>query len=287
MYSTILALVLALLCMDTARAGIFVVQPLQDSTCRAGKPCTITWVDDGSRPLLTAIGWSTVGLYTGKQKLVQAIPPVDVTANRSMTFIPNAAAGPDSDKYFVAIASASLKNDNGTAPYTAWSASFRLVGMSGSFDTPLPAATVPIPVPASLIDTTASSTPSTTMLTITVGASSTRKSGTASRSASASSSSAAASSATPSASAPASSSPSVSPSPSSSPSASSTHTPSGLTTLILPSATIPVSTDPSSTAALPPSTPSTTANSGTISGVMVQPLAVLVSLSLVLLSLLS
>ena len=44
-----------------------VIQPSQGSTCRGGESCTITWLDDGSRPLLSAIGVSTVGLFTGKQ----------------------------------------------------------------------------------------------------------------------------------------------------------------------------------------------------------------------------
>jgi len=90
MYPTFLALVLALIFMDAALlvdAGLYVrvsprvlslgfrptrklfqvIQPSQGSTCRGGESCTITWLDDGSRPLLSAIGVSTVGLFTGKQ----------------------------------------------------------------------------------------------------------------------------------------------------------------------------------------------------------------------------
>lgn len=50
-----------------SRGSFQVIQPSQGSTCRGGESCTITWLDDGSRPLLSAIGVSTVGLYTGKQ----------------------------------------------------------------------------------------------------------------------------------------------------------------------------------------------------------------------------
>ncbi|KAF8958094.1 hypothetical protein BDZ97DRAFT_1668894 [Flammula alnicola] len=100
MYSTIMALALAILFMDAAvlvHAGLYVVQPLQGSTCRGGESCTITWLDDGIRPLLSAVGVSTVGLYTGKQQLVQTIPPVDVSSVHSITFKPNPSAGPNSD----------------------------------------------------------------------------------------------------------------------------------------------------------------------------------------------
>ncbi len=92
---------------------IQVVQPLEGSTCEADKPCTITWVDNGVRPLLSSIGLSTVGLYTGHQvcwklttpmnaqcpvqQLVQTIPAVDVSTEHSVTFNPNPSAGPNSD----------------------------------------------------------------------------------------------------------------------------------------------------------------------------------------------
>jgi len=63
-----------------------IVDPHAGSTCQAGVPCTVSWVDDGMRPLFSAIGVSTVGLYTGKQQLVQRIAPVDVTKQTSLTF---------------------------------------------------------------------------------------------------------------------------------------------------------------------------------------------------------
>ncbi|KIM41564.1 hypothetical protein M413DRAFT_151075 [Hebeloma cylindrosporum] len=167
MYPTFLALVLALIFMDAALlvdAGLYVIQPSQGSTCRGGESCTITWLDDGSRPLLSAIGLSTVGLYTGKQKLVQRIVPVDVTSTHSITFKPNPAAGPNSDSYYIAITSTTLKGNDST-PYSGFSPFFSLVGMSGSFDKPLPAATSNIPIPASLTRPAASGTTKT----ITVG----------------------------------------------------------------------------------------------------------------------
>ncbi|PPQ74352.1 hypothetical protein CVT24_000663 [Panaeolus cyanescens] len=168
MYFDSLALALVIIFLDLAQlvsAGLFILEPTAGSTCTGGQPCTITWVDDGTFPVLSSIGVATVGLFTGKQQLVQSITPVDVTKTRTVTFTPNPAAGPNSDTYYIAIASTTLKN-NSSAPYTGWSPFFRLVGMSGSFDTPLPAATSPIPIPASLTRT--SSSPSVTS-TITVG----------------------------------------------------------------------------------------------------------------------
>ena len=94
MYSMYLAFALAILCLDSAilaRAGLFVrdfsmqylvvvdmsvlqiIQPSAGSVCKANQECTITWVDDGIRPLVSDIGVSTVGLYTGKQVRVSSL----------------------------------------------------------------------------------------------------------------------------------------------------------------------------------------------------------------------
>ncbi|KAF8814406.1 hypothetical protein BYT27DRAFT_7082282, partial [Phlegmacium glaucopus] len=59
--------------------------------------CTVTWLDDGEKPLLSVIGVSTVGLYTGMQQLVQTIAPVDVANTHSITFTPLPDAGPNFD----------------------------------------------------------------------------------------------------------------------------------------------------------------------------------------------
>ena len=110
MYHPFLALALALIFLDAALlvdAGFFVrvhsyvchwapvfnwttfqvIQPFKGSTCHGGESCTISWIDDGSRPLLSAIGVSTVGLYTGEQvrridlfqAVVQILNPFMVT----------------------------------------------------------------------------------------------------------------------------------------------------------------------------------------------------------------
>ncbi|KAF9559807.1 hypothetical protein CPC08DRAFT_736059 [Agrocybe pediades] len=171
------AILCAFLCMMEGAmlrvyAGLFIVDPHAGSTCQAGVPCTVSWVDDGMRPLFSAIGVSTVALYTGKQQLVQRIAPVDVTKQASLTFVPIAGAGPDSDAYYIAITSTTAKGNDTTTLYSGWSPFFRITGMSGSFDSPLAAATKEIPIPASLTQSTASiaSSAQSTTVTITIGA---------------------------------------------------------------------------------------------------------------------
>jgi len=169
MYLAHLALVLAF-CISNftllVNAGIFVIEPASGSTCHGGQSCTVEWLDDGIRPLLTAAGICTLGLYTGDLKLVQALPPVDVSGTHSITFKPNPAAGPNSDSYYIAITSTTFRLNSST-PYTGFSPFFRLDQMTGSFDTPLPEATSTIPIPPSLSHEATSH--STVLSTITVG----------------------------------------------------------------------------------------------------------------------
>ncbi|KAF9467677.1 hypothetical protein BDZ94DRAFT_1305298 [Collybia nuda] len=169
MYPTTLALALAFWFLNLALlvdAGIFVVKPSQGSLCHGGKKCTIEWLDDGTKPLLTSINICKLGLYTGKQQLVQTIQPVDVSKAHSVTFIPIPDAGPNSDTYYISLISTSAKR-NDSIPYAAFSPSFRIDQMTGSFDTPLASAIAPIPIPASLSSPSASVT--NTVSTITVG----------------------------------------------------------------------------------------------------------------------
>ncbi|KAF5384105.1 hypothetical protein D9615_003345 [Tricholomella constricta] len=178
MYSTTLALVLAFWILNfalLADAGVYVLKPEARSKCHGGKACTIEWLDDGIQPLLSAAGLCTFGLYTGKQKLVQALPPADVSLIHSVTFKPNPAAGPNSDAYYIGIISTTFK-DNSSAPYIAFSPFFSIDDMTGSFDNPLPEATSAILIPSSFTPSTsgsgtrtATSHSTTTLSTITVG----------------------------------------------------------------------------------------------------------------------
>ncbi|EKM78485.1 hypothetical protein AGABI1DRAFT_129593 [Agaricus bisporus var. burnettii JB137-S8] len=163
-----LFLILALDAITLVNAGLYVVKPLLGSTCHAGKPCTVDWLDDGTNPLLTAIGVVDVGLYHGKQQLVQTIRPVNVATVHSLTFTPIPEAGPNSDSYYLSLVSTSL-SQNASQPYAAFSSFFRLDGMTGSFDTPNSAATTSFPVPSS-VATSGKPLPTDTVLsTITVG----------------------------------------------------------------------------------------------------------------------
>ncbi|KAH8829190.1 hypothetical protein DL96DRAFT_1597091 [Flagelloscypha sp. PMI_526] len=154
----ILAIFLAI---PTALADLYVINPRKGSSWSAGQEITVTWLDDGVAPPLSAIGEASVGLYHGQEKLVQTIQSVNVGQSHSITFRPIAAAGPNDDKYYISFISTELK-DNNTA-HAAFSPFFSLTGMKGSFDTPLASATSSKSSPS-----TTSSSPSQ-LSTITVG----------------------------------------------------------------------------------------------------------------------
>ncbi|KAJ8508511.1 hypothetical protein ONZ45_g9221 [Pleurotus djamor] len=152
---------LVLILATVANAGIYVVRPSAGSTCRGGQDCQLQWLDDGTSPLLSAIGSCTVGLYFGSQQLVQPLGTVDVSGRRSFTFQVNPQAGPNSDKYYIALVSESLKV-NGTSA-TAWSPFFSLTDMQGSFEAPLPSSAFSLTTPAIPGSSTAASTLSTSI----------------------------------------------------------------------------------------------------------------------------
>lgn len=99
--------------------------------------------DDGSSPLLSAVGPSRIDLYTGstnQQTFLQSFADsVDVSKVNSVTGLIPTSTGPDGDWYFIRVTSAALKaNATGaggiTYPYEAFSAKFTLNGMSGQFN---------------------------------------------------------------------------------------------------------------------------------------------------------
>jgi hypothetical protein len=107
-------LILLLTIISTAQAALYITKPRSHSRCFGGRPCTIEYLDDGESPLLPQISLCEIGLYTGNQKLIQRIPPQDVSDTLSFTFTPNAKAGPNSPNYYIAFTSLSTKIDNGT-----------------------------------------------------------------------------------------------------------------------------------------------------------------------------
>lgn len=162
--SAVFLVLLAFQCLLCVEAGIYVVNPRQGSVCHGGKSCTVTWLDDGVRPLLSDIGVCTVGLYTGKQELIQTMTPADVSTKLSLTFTPIPAGGPNSDTYYLAFISTSARQNN-SLPYAAFSPFFRLDQMTGSFITSDSSAIYPISFPTSIN----SSSSNTVLPTITVG----------------------------------------------------------------------------------------------------------------------
>ncbi|KAG7095803.1 hypothetical protein E1B28_006503 [Marasmius oreades] len=160
-----LALLVALEAIVSVQASLYVIKPRQGDTCHGGEECIVEWLDDGTRPLLSSIGVTTIGLYTGTQQLVQNIPAVDVSEVQSFKFTPTPEAGPDSDTYYIAFSSTIFKQ-NGTS-YLSFTPSFKLDRMTGSFSAPLDSATSPLEIPSSLTASTEAQTSS--LSTVTVG----------------------------------------------------------------------------------------------------------------------
>ncbi|KAL1699909.1 hypothetical protein EV121DRAFT_215260 [Schizophyllum commune] len=165
-----LATICLVLCLAVAlaRAELYIVSPASGSTCQAGQPCTVDWLDDGNSPKLASIGVSRIGLYMDNMQLVQSIEPVDVSATHSMTFTPNSEAGPDADSYYLVFTSTALTDASGTA-YTEYSPFFRLTGMSGTRGQPVASLTSELPVPSTLTSDTFVSPVTPSISTVTVG----------------------------------------------------------------------------------------------------------------------
>ncbi|KZP30848.1 hypothetical protein FIBSPDRAFT_94902 [Athelia psychrophila] len=168
----ILALNLAL----SAHASLYVVNPLPTTSCRASHPCTVQWLDDGTVPLLSDIGVSMVGLYSGDEELVQTITPVNVNNVHTLTFTPDPKAGPNSNKYYIAFTSTTLMETNGTGYYQSFSSNFRysLTQMTGSLNSHPASDTSSKATPSSLRMQTATGTGAqsqsiTTTAIVTVG----------------------------------------------------------------------------------------------------------------------
>ncbi|KAH9936702.1 hypothetical protein B0H21DRAFT_878690 [Amylocystis lapponica] len=135
----------AVLCV---RAGLYVNDPVASTTCNGGQPCTVTWLDDGSQPLLSGIGACYVGLYNGNNVLVQQIEPVDVASVHSLQFTPDPGAGPDSGTYYINFTAI---NPVDGARYIQYSAFFTMASMSGSFVSPIASDTSTLSVPSTVL----------------------------------------------------------------------------------------------------------------------------------------
>ncbi|KAI9464080.1 hypothetical protein BJY52DRAFT_1165977 [Lactarius psammicola] len=133
----------------TAFGALYVVNPTTRTVCHGGKPCLVQWLDDGQNPLLTTMGPCHVALYSGNEKLIQQIEPVDVSTSHSLTFTPSSNAGPNSTTYYVQFTSTTPSNSSQSL--LAFSPNFSLDRMTGSFNSPVPELTSTIPVPSSVL----------------------------------------------------------------------------------------------------------------------------------------
>ncbi|KAI0267312.1 hypothetical protein BC834DRAFT_870772 [Gloeopeniophorella convolvens] len=140
---------LVVACSSRALGALYVIAPTLQTVCRSGQACDVQWLDDGQEPLLPNMGPCNVALYAGNEKLVQQINPVDVSTTHSLTFTPNAKAGPNSNTYYIAFTSIGLSNSSHLLQ--EFSPNFSLEQMSGSFNSPVPELTSAIPVPSSVL----------------------------------------------------------------------------------------------------------------------------------------
>ncbi|KAH9986281.1 hypothetical protein BJV77DRAFT_1029582 [Russula vinacea] len=127
--------------------SLYVISPVAGTVCHGGQPCLAQWLDDGQAPLLTAMGPCHVALYAGNEELIQQIEPVDVSTADSLTFTPSPKAGPNSNTYYLQFTSVNSSDPS----FMAFSSSFSLDRMSGSFQSPVSELTSSIPVPSSVL----------------------------------------------------------------------------------------------------------------------------------------
>ncbi|KAH9968014.1 hypothetical protein BC827DRAFT_1169751 [Russula dissimulans] len=136
----------ALALSQTVFGALYVTRPTSQTVCHAVQPCSVQWLDNGVVPLLGAMGLCRVALYSGNEKLIQQIEIVDVSTTQSLSFTPRPDAGPNSNTYYLAFTPIIS-----SGPVTAFSATFSLDGMNGSFDSPIPELTSTRPVPSTLL----------------------------------------------------------------------------------------------------------------------------------------
>jgi len=125
-------------------ATVFMTSPTAQTTCTGGKPCTISWQDDGKAPNLQAFGPSSIGIWVGSvqsQTEIQHIQDnVNVATTAAVQFTVNPTIGPNSNVYFIRFTSAAAKDPaNQAFPAEAFSAKFTLNGMSGQFNSSIQA----------------------------------------------------------------------------------------------------------------------------------------------------
>ncbi|KAJ9117910.1 hypothetical protein QFC20_000191 [Naganishia adeliensis] len=114
---------------SSALAGVYITNPVVNSTARPGELFTIRWVDDGTTPHLATIGSSQIALYTGsptQQTFLQELAAsIDVSTSNSVDAWIDSNLGPSGEYYFIRITSNSLKDTaQPQYPYQSYSARF-------------------------------------------------------------------------------------------------------------------------------------------------------------------
>ncbi|KAK2460020.1 hypothetical protein APHAL10511_007943 [Amanita phalloides] len=123
----------------SALGGVYITSPTAASTFTGGQQATINWQDDGTTPLLSQFGPSTIAIYIGnalQQTPLQTISNnTDVSKTSAIQFTADPTIGPNNKNYFVRIQSLSFM-DPKMPQYNAmaFSAKFTMAGMSGSFN---------------------------------------------------------------------------------------------------------------------------------------------------------
>jgi len=125
--------------VSPALGKLYVTTPVDGTTWTAGQNQTLSWKDDGSEPTLAKFKDASVGIFVGSstvQTLVQEIvASVDVATTESIVFTPDPSVGANGDYYFIRFQSLALKDANNSAfPAEAFSATFTMNGMTGSFN---------------------------------------------------------------------------------------------------------------------------------------------------------
>jgi len=145
--------------LPSTLANIYVTSPVKGTSWAAGQNQTISWIDSGVSPSLAQFGNAKVSVYVGNQidqtSVQEIVPSVDVSTTSSIVFTPNPGAGENGEYYFVRFESLALKDANNSAyPAEAFSATFSLSGMTGTFNASVQseingASTAPISAPSS------------------------------------------------------------------------------------------------------------------------------------------
>jgi len=120
-----------------ALAKLYITSPVAGTICQAGKPCNVTWNDDGTQPTLGQIGPCDVGLYIGSQTTqikLQDLGSIDVSKQSTSSFNADPTVGGDSPLYFLRFTSLSLQDGTSNYNYESFSAKFELTGMTGTFN---------------------------------------------------------------------------------------------------------------------------------------------------------